>query len=264
LRSLVADARPIVEVLIETEVARAGDDVHARGAAADAVLEVLAELTNPVLVDGYARRLAERLGVDPRALGERLATVRRNAGGARGRAGLEARGEDAAAADHEALTVEQFVLRLLLLHPDSVDAIAAEDFGRADARAVFEGVRAAVAGGAVGTAAVLEALAEPLQEEARSLVAWGADMAEVPVEAREVAAAVKHLRLLNRYRELALIGGRRADLEGAGERGGWAEDAGRVGALLAEIRKLEREGGPLTASWATVLRAEASPGQQRS
>jgi DNA primase len=134
----------------------------------------------------------------------------------------------------------------------------------AAARPVCEGVQAAVAGGATGTTAVLETLEEPLREEARRLLAWGADLAEVPVEAREATAAVRHLRLLNRHRELALVGGRRADLEGAGERGGWAEDAGRVAALLAEIRTLEREGGPLTASWATVLRAEASPGPRRS
>jgi DNA primase len=263
-RTLIAAARPLLEVLIDAEVDRAGADIHARGAAADAVLEVLADLPNPVVADGFARLLADRLGVDPGALGGRLASFRRAARRTARRSGPDAGRDEEPAAGRDALALEQFVLRMLLLQPPAIGAAAAEDFGRAEARAIFEGVRTALGGGATDTAAALDALESPLADEARRLLAWGADVAEAPVDAADVAAAVRQLRLLNHHRELALIGARRAELDRAGDRAGWAEDAGRVNALLSAIRALEREGGPAGMRWFGALRAESPPALPRS
>ena len=85
-RALVAAARPIVEVLIDAEVARAGADPVARGQAADNVLEVVKDLPNPVLADQFTRMLSERIGVDYDALRVRLVELRRTARRRDGRA----------------------------------------------------------------------------------------------------------------------------------------------------------------------------------
>jgi DNA primase len=256
-RALIAAARPLIEVLIDAEIGRAGADVHARGAAADTVLEVLAELPNPVVADGFARLLADRLGADRGALGGRLAAFRRAVRGTARRPGPDAEHDQEPAVGGDWLTLEQFVVRLHLLHPTAIDAATAEDFTRAEARALVDGLRLAVAGGAADTGAILDALEAPLRDEARRLLAWGVDLPEAAVEVAEVAAAVRQLRLLNRHRELALIGARRADLDRAGDRAAWTEDAARVGTLLGEIRALERDGGPGGMRWFGALKAEA-------
>jgi hypothetical protein len=119
----------------------------------------------------------------------------------------------------------------------------------------------AVPGG--DTAAVLEALDAPLRAQAELLLAWGADLPETPTAslAAEAAGCLRTLRLLNHHREIALIGARLQDLEDAGARAGVVEELGRVSALAAAIRRLEREGGPApTTNWAAALRAEAGAG----
>jgi hypothetical protein len=108
---------------------------------------------------------------------------------------------------------------------------------------------------------VLDRLDGALREQAGLLLDWGADLPEAPAfrPAEEVDAGVRHLRLLNHHREVALIGARRAELDRAGDRGDWAAEAARVAALAAGIRRLEREGASLhSTNWAAALRAETS------
>ena len=128
-------------------------------------------------------------------------------------------------------------------------------------------MRAAVAAGAADNLAVLAALDAPLRAQAELLLAWGADLPETPAAglAEEAAAGLRNLRLLNHHREIALLGARLQDLERAGDRAGVAEEIGRVAALTAAIRRLEREGGAAPATnWTAALRAEAGPAAPRA
>lgn len=142
------------------------------------------------------------------------------------------------------------MLRLLLMEPSASALAAGEDFTRGDARALYEGVRSAVASGPRDTAAVLDALDAPLRAQAELLLAWGADLPKTPTPslAAEAAGCLRNLRLLNHHREIALIGLRLQELEDTGDRARVVEELGRVAALTAAIRRLEREGGPAPAT----------------
>jgi DNA primase len=270
-RQLVAEAKPIVEVLIEAEVASAGPDVGARARAADNVLDFLKDLPNPVLADQYTRLLAERLAVDYEALRARLAAVRRaarrrDAAGARPEPPVE---EDARLRDW--LTLEEYVLRLLVLHPARAGAVLAdldpEDFYRVDARAIFEAVRDELTRGAVAGAELVERLEEPLAEHARWIVGWGADLGEPDdalVEGELLASALR-LRLLNHHREIAMIAVFRRDLDREGDMSAWPQQSRRVAELLARIRELERQPGVRYAPpWMAIIRGEADLGPMRT
>jgi DNA primase len=276
-KELIAQSRPILEVLIDSEVARAGQDNHARSLAADNVLDVIKDLPNPVLADQFTRLLSERIGVDYDALRSRLTELRR---GARRQArAAEARGTAAPrAAEREVerlrdwLTYEEFVLRLLMVHPDHGRGILAElsgdDFYRTDARAVFEHVQDALAGpDLLGAEEIVQAIDGPLGDHARWIVAWGADL-PTPDEQllrHELTRCLVQLRILNYRRELALIGLRQRDSErdeGASDAAG---DWGRVRELVAEVRELERQpGGELSRPWERVFRGEDALGPLRA
>ena len=270
-RQLVAEAKPIVEVLIDAEVGSAGPDVAARARAADNVLDFLKDLPNPVLADQYTRMLAERLSVDYEALRARLAAVRR---AARRRDGPAAGAEPPPVEEarlRDWLTLEEYVLRLLMLHPERAVAVLsdldAEDFYRVDARAIFEAIRTELAGGAVAGDRLVERLDEALAEHARWILGWGADLGESDdgqVEGELLASAVR-LRLLNHHREIAMIGLFRRDLDREGELSAWPAQSRRVAELLARIRELERQPGVRYAPpWMATIRGEADLGPMRT
>jgi DNA primase len=270
-RQLVAEAKPIVEVLIEAEVAAAGQDVGARARAADNVLDFLKDLPNPVVADQYTRRLAERLAVDYEALRARLATVRRSARRRELAAPPPPAPLEPAARLRDWLTLEEYLLGLLLRHPERAGAVLpdldGEDFYRADARAIFEVVRDELAGGPVEGADLAGRLSEPLGEHARWIVGWGADLPEVEpgrLEGELVASTLR-LRLLNHHREIAMIALFRRDLEREGDPSSWPEQAARIGELLARIRELERQPGVRYAPpWMAVIRGEGELGPLRT
>jgi hypothetical protein len=275
-RQLVADAKPIVEVLIDAEVVSAGPDLGARARAADNVLEFLKDLPNPVLADQYTRLLAERLAADYEALRARLATVRR-----------AARRRDAAVAGphpegtrppleeatrlRDWLTLEEYLVRLVMLHPERAGTLLAdldpEDFYRDDARAIFEALRDELARGPAAGGELLERLDGALAEHAGWIVAWGSDLGEPDdalLEGELVAAAVR-LRLLNHRREIAMIGVFRRDLDREADRSDWPRQSARVAELLARIRELERQPGVRYAPpWMAIIRGEAELGPMRT
>lgn len=239
---LVAEAKPIIEVLIDAEVGRAGADAQARSLAADNVLDVLKDLPNAVLADQYVRMLGERLSVDYDALRSRLADVRRTA-----RRRGETRATPAAqplerqpAPEPELrdwLTLEEFVLRLMLQHPDvgaaALADLAPDDVYRADARAVLEHLQ-------TGS---LDDMDGPLGEYARWLAEWGSDLPPLADDQvnEELLLLVHRLRLLNHRREIALIAVHRRDRDREGDGEGWPQERARIAELTAEIRRLERE-----------------------
>jgi DNA primase len=270
-RRLIADAKPIVEVLIDAEVGAAGADVGARARAADNVLDFLKDLPNPVLADQYTRLLAERLAVDYEALRARLATVRR---AARRRDAAEARPEpplEEAARLRDWLTLEEYLLRLLMLHPERASSVLAdldpEEFYRDDARAIFEALRDELARDPATGADLVERLAEPLGEHARWIVEWGADLGEPDdalVEGELVASALR-LRLLNHHREIAMIAIFRRDLDREADRSAWPQQSARIAELLGRIRELERQPGVRYAPpWLAMIRGEADLGPMRT
>jgi DNA primase len=266
---LVAEAKPIVEVLIDAEVAKAGADASARTLAADNVLDVLKDIPNAVLADQYLRLLGERLSVDYDALRARLADVRRTARRREGTRPPLREAERPAAATGAALrdwlTLEEFVLRLVLQHRESTAAVLADlspdDVYRADARAVLEGLQAGE----------LETLDGPLGEYAAWLTTWGGDLPALAADAaaEELLGLVRRLRLLNYRREIALIALHRRDEDREGLAEGWPEERARVAELTAEIRRLEREGSGrrhrgYVPHWAGMFREEAKLGLMRT
>jgi DNA primase len=274
-RRLVAEAKPIVEVLIDAEVAGAGDDVAARARAADNVLEFVRDLPNQVVADQYVRMLADRLVVDYDALRARLGALRR-AARRRADAPPPERPPPPRPVDdsnlREWLTLEEYLLRLMLLRPDRVQLVLpdldAEDFYRSDARAVFEILRTEMAGGrSVAGAELAASLEEPLDDYARWIVEWGAELAEPEdgvLEAELIAVSMR-LRLLNLHREMLMIGAYRRDLDREGDRTDWTTQRDRVGELLAERRALERVVGVRYAPpWAGLIAEEGRWGPMRT
>ena len=240
--ALVDEAKPIIEVLIDAEVARAAQDVSARANAADTVLDVLKDLPNAVMADQYVRMLGERLGVNVEAVRARLAQLRRSAAGRR-------RSEAAATPElpppeleeadvREWLTVEEYFIRLLLQHPAAAGAafgeVSPEEIYRADARAVYELIQ---------TGASVEDEEGPLRDYALWLAAWGHDLpalADDRVE-QELPILTTALRLLNYRREVALIGAYRRDRDADGDLETWPVQRQRLAELASEIRRIERE-----------------------
>ena len=275
---LIAEALPIVEVLIDAELARAGADVHARALAADNVLDFLKDMPNPVIADQYTRMLAERATTDYEALRSRLGELRR-----RERRRAPSRAVQAVRADQppeprlrDWLTFEEFLLRLILRHPEQAQPeladLSPDDLYRADARAILEAVLALFSTeGAVDAERVIAHVDGPLADHARWIVEWGADTPEpVEVEARQqIALCLLHLRMLNHRREVALIAAHRRELDREGEREEWPRQRARVGELSSEIRALERQlrgrpGGALARDWTGFFRAETRLGIMRA
>jgi DNA primase len=274
-RQLVAEAKPIVEVLIDAEVAGAGDDVAARARAADNVLEFVRELPNQVVADQYTRMLAERLSVDYDALRSRLGSLRRNA---RRRVDAPAPRQPPPPRPvddsnlREWLTLEEYLLRLMLLRPDRAQLVLpdldGEEFYRSDARAVFEALRSELAGGRSVTGAELAAsLEEPLDEYATWIVEWGSELPELDdvLHDAEMQSASRRLELLNLHRQLLLIAAFRRDRDRVGDLEDWPEQRDRVAALLGQRRALERVPGVRYAPpWREVIAEEANLGPMRT
>jgi len=272
-RALVAAARPIVEVLIEAEAARAGADLVARGLAADNVLEVIKDLPNPVLADQFTRMLSERIGVDYDALRARLAEVRR---AARRRGAAPARPSGPAPAEAERLrdwlTLEEYLLRLMMLRPELARAalpeLSPDDFYRADARALFEAVQGQLAQpDPVASEDVVRAIDGPLAEHAGWLTGWGADLPSPDdgLLARELALLLVQLRILNYRREIGLIELHQRNRDGDEDAEVIGRERGRLLELTAEVRGLERQpGGRLSRPWRELLRAERALGPMRT
>jgi DNA primase len=267
---LVAEAKPILEVLIDAEVQKGGSDAQARSLAADNVLDVLKDLPNAVLADQYVRLLGERLAVDYDALRGRLADLRRTA---RRRGELRPAGpprpaEPRATAEAELrdwLTLEEFILRLVLQHPEAGAAalveLAPDDVYRADARAVLEQLQA---GG-------IDELDGPLEEYARWIAGWGEDLPPLADDqvVEELGLLVHRLRMLNHRREIALIALHRRDRDREGDPEGWPQERARIAELTAEIRRLERETPGrrqrgFVPYWAGLFQDEAKLGMMRT
>lgn len=264
---LVTEARPILEVLIDAEVARAGADPIARGQAADAVLDVVKDLPNPVVADQFTRLLAERAAVDYEALRLRLHDLRR---AARRRAGPAPAVREAATPEPEALrdwlTFEEFVKTRIASNTEAARPVlhdlSPDDFYRADARAIFDAWQPLLAGseppGGDDLVAVLDG---PLADHAAWIVAWGANLPAADTD--ELVVLVTHLRMLNYRREIAMIELRQRD----GERPADAveREGARLLELITQVRHLERlPGGRLTRPWREVFRAEARLGPLRT
>ncbi len=274
--ALVAEAKPILEVLVDAEVARAGVDAQARSAAADNVLDVLKDLPNPVLADQYVRMLAERLAVDYDALRARLGLLRQAARRS-GQAGREAprpvelpRARESDLRDW--LTLEEFLLHLALRHADAagplLQELAPDDVYRADARAVYELMQdTAARHGRLIADELLAAADGPLADYAEWLVRWGDDLPLLAEDlvARELPGLVLQLRLLNYRREIHLIGVHRGDRDAEHDLEGWPEARARIAELTAEIRRLERERRRgFNVHWVAMFQGEPTLGLMRT
>jgi DNA primase len=272
-RALVAAARPIVEVLIEAEVGRAGADPVARGQAADNVLEVVKDLPNPVLADQFTRMLSERIGVDYDALRARLAELRRTA---RRREGASRAAPAAPPVEVERLrdwlTLEEYLLRLVMAYPElgraALPELSPDDFYRADARALFEALQGQLSqGDALATEELLRAIEGPLAEHASWVAGWGADLPSPDdgLLAQELELTLVQLRILNYRREIGLIGLHQRSRDGDDDAEAVARERGRLLELTAEVRGLERQpGGRLSRPWRELLRAERALGPMRT
>jgi DNA primase len=272
-RALVAAARPIVEVLIDAEVARAGADTLARGQAADHVLEVIKDLPNPVLADQFTRMLSERIGVDYDALKARLVELRRVA---RRREAVPGRAPAPPPAEVERLrdwlTLEEYLLRHLMVYPDlgrvALPELSPDDFYRADARALFEAVQGLLSQPeSVATEELVGAIGGPLADHAGWVCQWGADLPtpDDRLLAQEVELLLVQLRILNYRREIGLIELHQRNRDGEEEAEAVAGERARLLELAAEVRTLERRpGGRLSRPWRELLRAERALGPMRT
>jgi DNA primase len=274
-RALIAEARPIVEVLIEAEVARAGDDPHARGLAADNVLDVIKDVPNPVIADQFTRLLADRIVVDYDALRARLAELRR-AARRRGPAASAEAPRAAPAPDLPALrdwlTFEEYLLHLLLAYPDRTRALfaelAPEDFYRTDARALFDLAQPILAGPEIlGTDEVLAAIDGPLAEHGQWIVEWGSALPQPDDQhlVDELAKCIVQLRILNYRREIAMIEVHLRDRDRDDVEPGDSRQRARVAELTVELRALERmPGGGLSRPWRELFRGDDRLGPMRT
>lgn len=266
-RAIVAEARPIVEVLIDAELARAGDDVEARARAVDVVLDALRGLANPVAVDQYAVHLSKRAAIDIAAIRERLHGARRV-----NRAHRTAPALESEPTTRDWLTVEEYVLQLIARFPAAravLRDIDAEDFYREDARAVFAALRDTLLGASFSEDLdeVLSALGEPLGEYAAWIASWGADLEETTDDRviAEAEAGVCRLRMLNYRREIALIGAFRRGQAIADDPETWARQAARVAELADSVKTLERTGlARYSPHWHAIIHDERRLGPVRT
>lgn len=262
---LIDEAKPILEVLVDGEVSKAGQE---KWQAADHVLDVLKDVPNAVMADQYVEMLAARLGLGVDALRERLISLRRSGRRRTARPVPVPAAPSTTAAETELrdwLTLEEFVLRLILQHPEpgavALGELTPEDVYRADARAVLEGLQS---GG-------LEELEGPLGDYAGWLAEWGRDLPPLADEQvrEELALLIHRLRMLNHRREIALIAVHRRDRDREGGAEGWPQERARVAELIAEIRRLERESPSrrrrgFMPYWAGLFHDEAKLGLMRT
>ncbi|MBM4419013.1 MAG: DNA primase [Chloroflexi bacterium] len=263
-REAISRAVPVLDVLVESEIARAGSDVAQRARAVDAILEVLRDLGNPVLAEQYISALASRFEIDPGAIRQRFRGSR--IAGQRPSAAVEV--APIRPTERDWVTLEEYLLNLLFRHPASREILRdldADDFYREDARAVFVWLRDRILAGSADLDPAAD-LYESLGDYALWLASWGADLLEQddPRAADESLAVLRRLRMLNYRREVALIGAFCRDAE----REAFVDvvpQRERIRSLVAEIAVLEREtANRYNPPWTLVIRDEARIGLLRT
>ncbi len=283
-RELIAEARPIIEILIESEIARAGSDIAARGQAADNVLDFLKDLPNPIVADQFARRLAEQLGVDYGAVRNRLSDIRRatqrraSIAPSRPMASTIPSGE-ASIQSRDWLTVEEYLLRLLLGNSSParvfLEHITDADFYRADARAAFLAIQATLTHNAHASLSdIVHDANGPLGEHIDWIAQWSSDVPETEEKFLhpELVTTLSQLRILNYRREIALIAAHQRERKREGDETPLPRERERINELTKTIRRIERElNRAISRPWAELIAteghvagAQAAPREQRN